>query len=814
MPSLGKILPLVLLMAPLARGQAAQKNPREIYAALNALRVDATRVYYVRDITLRRDVVRLVFTEGKLAFLEAYDGRVLGAVFTGQGTALAAPRDMSERKSLARFLGAPLLDQAFTRAYIRFTDDTAEELRRLIAERHWAAAPEASFGEEWNPVVGNLNTAHSQRTLVDLLSAAPQPYFYAGLIGESAGPFDVLVDDRREEHIVLGQPKWVEGIRYYDVWASFAKPGAEPFRRPFAPLSYAVETTIHADRSLHGTTAAEFKALAGGERILQLELSRHLQVHTVTDEAGRSLVFFQNEELTRKEVSDRGNDSLMIALAEPCAAGATLRLKMHYRGTVISDAGNGILFVGDRGSWYPHIGGGDQFSAYDLKFRWPRKLHLVATGKKLEEKEDGEWKIGQWRSTQPLPVAGFNLGNYARESVESGPVTIDVYANQDLEMAMLNRFVRPQAPPVMARTPIGARSNVPAPPRLLVPDAPPPSPAAVMKEVGLNIAEAIKFTEKLSGPFPYEKLSVAQIPGSFGQGWPGLLYLSTLSFMSPSAHSRAGIGQRIQQQFLELVPPHEVAHQWWGNIVGWSSYRDQWVLEGLANYVALLYADTKRPNEIILQEWLEIYRRDLTSKEEDSDSRVDDAGPLVHGNRLRSSKSPLGYQWVVYGKGAWVFHMLRSMLREPAAKNPDARFARLLTSLAQEYRYKPITTEGLQRAVEQVMTPSMALEGGKSMDWFFDQYVRGTGIPKYEVDFSAKPLPGGSFTIRGKVKQSGVPANFIARVPIYLPRVSGKPVLLGTVITSGEETSFQFTARIAPKKLLIDPHLTLLAITE
>jgi hypothetical protein len=154
------------------------------------------------------------------------------------------------------------------------------------------------------------------------------------------------------------------------------------------------------------------------------------------------------------------------------------------------------------------------------------------------------------------------------------------------------------------------------------------------------------------------------------------------------------------------------------------------------------------------------------------------------------------------------------MLREPAAKNPDARFARLLTSLAQEYRYKPITTEGLQRAVEQVMTPSMALEGGKSMDWFFDQYVRGTGIPKYEVDFSAKPLPSGSFTIRGKVKQSGVPANFIARVPIYLPRVSGKPVLLGTVITSGEETSFQFTARIAPKKLLIDPHLTLLAITE
>ena len=111
--------------------------------------------------------------------------------------------------------------------------------------------------------------------------------------------------------------------------------------------------------------------------MILLELSRSLKVDTVTDDTGKPLVFFQNEEMSRKEVTDRGNDSLLIALAEPTREGATIRLKLNYRGTVISDAGNGVLFVGERGSWYPHRGGSDQFCMYDLKFRWPKRLELV-----------------------------------------------------------------------------------------------------------------------------------------------------------------------------------------------------------------------------------------------------------------------------------------------------------------------------------------------------------------------------------------------------------------------------------------------------
>ncbi len=809
-------------MALLAGGlavaaQPAPRPPRETYHALNALRVDPARAYYVKELTLRRDAVRLAFLEGKLAFLQAYDGRVLGAVFTGRGHVLAAPRDPVEKRSIARFLSTPLVDQAFTRAYLRFTDNAAEELLQQLRAKKSAPLPELAFAADWDGVVANLNPWHSLRVLAELLSAEPRHYFYAGLLGDPLGPFDVMVDDRREEQVSLGQPKWVSGVRYYDSWASFPRDIAEPWSPSHRAISYAVDTVIHPDRSLDGSTLAEIGVLREGDRVIALELSRNLTVQSVTDETGRALEFFQNEELTRSQVSERGNDFISVVLPEAPRAGRPLRLRVRYRGTVISDAGNNVLFVGDRGSWYAHLAGADQFVSFDLTFRWPRRLTLVATGERVAQGEEGDWRTGRWRSQQPIPIAGFNLGDYESQTVEAGRVRIHLYANKQLEMAVLRRFVRTGPPPQMPRSPIGAprpQSGL-QPPRLVLPDPPAPTPASMLKQLGGDIAEAVRFHEKFSGPFPFDHLAVAQIPGSFGQGWPGLLYLSTLSFLTPSQQSRAGIGERIQEQFLDVVPSHEVAHQWWGNVVGWSSYRDQWINEGLANYLALVYADGKRSGENLLHDWLTLYRDELVSADDGADAPLHQAGPLVLGSRLRSSKAPLGYTRIVYGKGAWVFHMLRAMLRDPASKTPDARFTRLLAALLESHRHRALRTADLRAAVEKVMTPAMDLERTRSMEWFFDQWVNGVAIPRYSVEFSVRPAanPANGFVVRGAIRQQDVPETFVARVPVYSAG-AGKPALLGQVVTTGPETKFQFTARTAPRKLLIDPNLTLLCIAE
>ncbi len=792
----------------------AEVAPRELYQALNALRV-SPQVYYVKSLNLRRDAVRLSLVEGKLAFLGAYDGRITGAVFSGQGRILALPRDPIEKRSLAHFLGAPLLDQSFSRAYLRFTDQTAEELLQQLRESGALPAEDPDFAEDWNPAIANLNPAHSMRILTERLSAAPRSYFYAGLLSDTSGAFDVLIDDRRAEQVLLGQPRWVQGERYYDVWASLRRADAPSAAgASFQPVTYSIETTIQPDRALDGTALLTLRVARGSERVVPLELSRFLSVQFAEDDERRPLIFFQNEALNRHEIAQRGNDALLVVLPAAPRAGEEIRLRIGYRGGVISDVGNGVYFVGERGSWYPHTVGTASFAKFDLTFHWPRRLQLVATGKKLEQREEGETRAGHWVSEVPIAVAGFNLGDYATESVEAGDVRVDLFANRQLEQAILQRFPSALPPAVL---PTG-RPRPPYPGPALSPIMePPPSPAAALRQLGADIADAVRFLERYNGPFPYGRLEVSQIPGTFGQGWPGLLYLSTLSFLTPGAQQRAGISERVQEHFTEIVPYHEVAHQWWGNLVSWDSYRDQWIDEGLANYIALLYADTRKNPEHTLAAWLERYRRSLASKQPNADFTADDAGPLVLGYRLRSSRSPDAFARVIYGKGTWVFHMLRMMLREPSAGGSaspaDARFMRLLRTLLEEHRYGALGTEDLKRAVEKEMTPGMALEGGHSMDWFFDQWVHSTGIPRYSVKFTTRPHAG-NYLIRGTLTQTGVPDTFLASVPLYAMRTGSKPLPLGTVVTSGPETSFQFVSRVQPKKILIDPQLTLLCLTQ
>ena len=157
--------------------------------------------------------------------------------------------------------------------------------------------------------------------------------------------------------------------------------------------------------------------------------------------------------------------------------------------------------------------------------------------------------------------------------------------------------------------------------------------------------------------------------------------------------------------------------------------------------------------------------------------------------------------------------MLREMLREPGSKQPDERFTALLRKLENKYANRALTTGDLQHEVESVMTPAMALEGGRSMDWFFDEWVRGTGIPHYRVEFTAHREENG-YSVRGKLLQTDVPHWFLASVPLFATSGTGGRWFLGHVVAAGPETSFRFHAASPPRKILIDPRMTLLCTTE
>lgn len=795
--------------SPAAAPQTLPADPRAIYQALNEIRPDSTRVYTIHQIALRRDVVNLTLVEGKLAFLQPLDGRITGAVFTGEGRVFATPRDRGERQSLAQFLGLPMLDVGFSRLILRFTDDTAAEIRKQIDSAGLQPASDPEIAESWATVTANLNPWHSLRILFDWLSTDPQPYFYAGIATSAVGAFDVLVDDRRPEQILIGQPRFSGDTRLYDIWASF--PAGESFPRPedaFAPLDYLIDTSISEDLSLEGKTILHIKALRAGERMLPLELSRKLAVVSVKSQEGQSLVHFQNEELSQREILRRGNDSLLVVLPTAVKLGEEFRIEVSYRGSVISDAGNGVAFVGEHGAWYAHTTGEERFVPFDLRFHWPKRFTLVATGTKSEAGEEGDTKFARWKSDVPFAVAGFNLGEYKAESAGSGRPQIELYANTQLEDAIRERlrknFAVPSIPPNPAPTAPGGNLLPGAAPELPI-----PRPSDVMKQLGGEIADSIQYFETLNGPFPFDHLDVSQIPGNFGQGWPELLYLSTLAFLPPETEKQAGMGERAQQAAHDLLPFHEVAHQWWGNVVVSASYRDSWIEEAMANYLSLLYSDSKKPGAHRLNDWLEHFRDALIAKAPGATLPADEAGPLTFGPRLNSSKTPNAYETVTYGKGAWVIHMLHEMMREPAAKDPDARFGEFLQSVLTDFHFRPFSTAEFQREVERRMTPSMDLERNHSMEWFFDEWVRGTGIPHYNVEFQVRPR-GQEFVVTGRLEQSGVDEAFTAAVPLYGVRPPGKRQRLGIVVTTGPETRFRIVTRTRPSRILIDPNLTLL----
>lgn len=806
-----RVFTLWCLVAPLAV-PATVPSPHELYDALNALTLDSSQVYHLvpeNRIELRRGDALISLEEGTFAFFSPLDGRVTGAVFSGRGHVLAAPRDPVEKQQMGRFLGVPVLDETFASAYLRFTDGAADELLSQFRKANLSPQTDTSFASKWESTLARINQIYTLRILADFLSPDPRPAFYASLDGASTGQFDVVLDGLRDEQFLLGQTTKTAGGTFYDTWTSQRVPNLPDRTVAFRALHYSLEPSIFPNNSLDATATIQIHAETGKARILVFELSRALTVDRVTGEHGEPFEFFQNEGMNSQERSTRGNDYLYVVLSAIPSQNQEFKLQFHYHGNVIEDAGNGVLFVGARESWYPHLGDPAEFAPYDLTIRWPRRLRLVATGSKLDEHEEGEFHIGRWKTEKPTAVAGFNLGEYATFSVASGGHSVDVYANRELEENLRSRL---QASPAEG---IAIASQTPGSPsaRLAMTlPRPIPSPADALKQLGKEIDSSAHFYETFSGPFPFHNLSVSQIPGTFGQGWPGLLYVSTFSFLSPEAQQRAGLSPSGQEHFTELVPYHEVAHQWWGNVVGWSSYRDQWIDEAIANYLALLFANSRGSPEHALRVWLSRYRHQLTEKSPGADEPAADIGALTLGLRLNSSKSPSAYERVVYSKGSWIIHMLREMLRQPGTRQPDARFIALLQKLVTKYAYRALSTADLQHEVESVMTPGMDLESSRSMDWFFDEWVRGTGIPHYRVEFTVHHDETG-YSVRGRLFQTGVPRSFLASVPLYATGSSGRS-FLGNVVAGGPETSFRLHTSGPPRKILIDPQLTLLCSTE
>lgn len=251
----------------------------------------------------------------------------------------------------------------------------------------------------------------------------------------------------------------------------------------------------------------------------------------------------------------------------------------------------------------------------------------------------------------------------------------------------------------------------------------------------------------------------------------------------------ASLNRRDQTFFIDLIEAHETAHQWWGNVVGVASYRDNWLMEALANYSALLYLEN-RDGRGALDAALESYRQDLLKKDPDGQT-AESAGPIVLGARLESSHSPVAWNSITYGKGSWILHMLRVRIG-------DERFAAMLAELRHRYEWKTISTEQFRELAAEFQPPG---SDDPKLETFFEQWVYGTGIPTLTLSYSLRGRAP-AVKLTGKVSQTDVDSEFSVQVPVEIQ--SGSAHQVKWVRTSGAPEEFTVALKQAPAKVSLD----------
>jgi hypothetical protein len=502
---------------------------------------------------------------------------------------------------------------------------------------------------------------------------------------------------------------------------------------------------------------------------------------------GRPAEFFQRDSL-RSNISLDGNGLFLVIPPEPLRVGRQYEFEFHHSGKVILDAGDRVFYVTARGNWYPIHGW--QFADYDLTFRYPQALDLVAAGDVVEDRTEGEWHVTRRRTSVPIRLAAFNLGSYRRARAERGGLVVEVCANRALEPSLQPH---PSTLLPLPLNPLSRRKT--APPDTLPPETL-PNPAERLPELASEVASTLDFMASRFGPPALPHLTVSPIPGAFGQGFPGLIYLSTLAYVGAIPASRAALSESQEIFFRDILEAHETAHQWWGNRVTAASYRDNWLMEALANYSALLYLEkTKGSHSMDIM--LDSYRASLLAKNEAGET-VESAGPIVLGQRLQNSQQPAAWRSITYGKGSWIMQMLRRRLG-------GERFLALLAQILKIYDRAPISTEQFREAAAQFMPPK---SDDPKLETFFEQWVYSTGIPTIKLKYALKGKAP-ALRLSGTITQSDVSDDFSALVPVEIQVSRGKTIT-EWVRTGSDPATFAVALKQPPLKVTLDPNRAVL----
>jgi aminopeptidase N len=255
-----------------------------------------------------------------------------------------------------------------------------------------------------------------------------------------------------------------------------------------------------------------------------------------------------------------------------------------------------------------------------------------------------------------------------------------------------------------------------------------------------QVGRARNMTDRAAEIFRYYATLVADVPyPSFTLGFterevPG--GHSPAYFAVVDQPQQAGLTWRNDPVNFDNYPSffvaHEIAHQWWGQAVGWKNYHEQWLSEGFAQYFAVLYAEEKLAPGLMTNLLRQMRQTAINQSPQ---------GPIYLGYRLGHIKADARvFRSIVYNKGAMVLHMLRRLIG-------DEKFFAGVRSFFADWKYRKAGTDDLIASMEKA--------SGRDLSEFFEGWVFGASIPRgtfsYRVDGSKAVL---------RLEQPGIPLEF------------------------------------------------------
>lgn len=762
-------LALLLAGADLAAGQNPASPPANsdpVYRQLRTIGLTGES-YAVHDLDLKRDAATFHLRSGTVCFVPPVENKVTGAVFVGDGLMILEPPQATERRSLKLLTKSDEFSESFARMVLRFTDSTYEEIKKAGTPGP-GACDAGLLRDSQEAMKKKLRFNLSARILQDVYRPGPGGLFFAFVHGKKYDDKLLYVVD--PNGAPGASPEQVELVTYGEdksgMWAAFRL--SPEYRRVLGPASVPssnihierqeLDTTIESNANLIGRARTTFVTFSPGMRVVGFDLQGSLRVQSVTTADGQPLVFIQE---------DKNDDpDLYVILPKGAALGERYTVATTYAGKdAVVNEGGGNYYPVARADWYPANAGaplGD-YSNFDMVFRVPKGMKMAVSADLVSERQEGNQSVTTWKSMVPEPVAGFQFGRMKVEeaTLKTPEMVIAAFAND--------------APPDWATHLQGGNmGNL--------------STVSMMKNPLKEAEFAIPLYTDYFGPLPIKRLSLTQQTAcNYGQSWPGLIWLPICSFYDATVRHQLGLdwGDR---GYWEVVTPHEVAHQWWGHLVGFSSYRDQWMSEGFADFSASLFlqrAYGANSAKLYAKFW-DDERTTIVEKNKEG-FRAIDVGPVTMGYRLNNSTAGFNIaRKLIYPKGAYILHMIRMMMWD--AQTGDQNFKLAMQDFTKTFAGRSASTEDFKGVLERHMTRDMNAAADGKLDWFFNEYVYGTALPTYTFESHFEKGPDGDLMFSYKLTQSGVDDAFRMPVPIYLELPDGRIAFAGRIQAKGNGT--------------------------